>query len=83
MRTRKQPTGEKNLVGQRVEQRRKELFMKQKELLAKLQILGVDMNASGLSKLEGQIRHVNDFELIALSKALEMPVDDLLGIKKQ
>ena len=50
MRTRKQPTGEKNLVGQRVEQRRKELFMKQKDLLAKLQILGVDMNASGLSK---------------------------------
>ena len=83
MRTRKQPTGEKNLVGQRVEQRRKQLFMKQKDLLAKLQILGVDMNASGLSKLEGQIRHVNDFELIALSKALEMPVDDLLGIKKQ
>ena len=83
MRTRKQPTGEKNLVGQRVEQRRKELFMKQKDLLAKLQILGVDMNASGLSKLEGQIRHVNDFELIALSKALEMPVDELLGIKKQ
>ena len=83
MRTRKQPTGEKNLVVQRVEQRRKELFMKQKDLLAKLQILGVDMNASGLSKLEGQIRHVNDFELIALSKALEMPVDDLLGIKKQ
>ena len=83
MRTRKQPTGEKNLVGQRVEQRRKELFMKQKDLLAKLQILGVEMNASGLSKLEGQIRHVNDFELIALSKALEMPVDDLLGIKKQ
>ena len=83
MRTRKQPTGEKNLVGQRVEQRRKELFMKQKDLLAKLQILGVDMNASGLSKLEGQIRHVNDFELIALSKALEIPVDDLLGIKKQ
>lgn len=83
MRTRKQPTGEKNLVGQRVEQRRKELFMKQKDLLAKLQVLGVDMNASGLSKLEGQIRHVNDFELIALSKALEMPVDDLLGIKKQ
>ena len=83
MRTRKQPTGEKNLVGQRVEQRRKELFMKQKDLLANLQILGVDMNASGLSKLEGQIRHVNDFELIALSKALEMPVDDLLGIKKQ
>ena len=83
MRLRKQPIGDKNLIGLRVEEARKNQGMKQKELLAQLQVNGVDMNASGLSKLEGQIRHVNDFELIALSKALEMPVDDLLGIKKQ
>ena len=41
--------------------------MKQKELLAQLQVSGVDMNASGLSKLEGQIRYVTDFELAALA----------------
>ena len=41
--------------------------MKQKELLAQLQVNGVDMNASGLSKLEGQIRYVTDVELIALA----------------
>ena len=53
--------------------------MKQKELLAQLQVNGVDMNASGLSKLEGQIRYVTDFELAALSNILNVSVDWLLG----
>ena len=54
--------------------------MKQKELLAQLQVNGVDMNASGLSKLEGQIRYVTDFELAALSRILNVSVDWLLGL---
>ncbi|EJF40966.1 toxin-antitoxin system, antitoxin component, Xre domain protein [Clostridium sp. MSTE9] len=53
--------------------------MKQKELLAQLQVNGIDMNASGLSKLEGQIRYVTDFELVALSNILNVSVDWLLG----
>ena len=40
---------------------------------------GVDMNASGLSKLEGQIRFVTDVELVALADILEVSVDYLLG----
>ena len=51
MRIRKQEIGECNIIGVRVEQRRKELGMKQKELLTALQIEGIEMNASGLSKL--------------------------------
>jgi hypothetical protein len=39
------------------------------------------MNASGLSKLEGQIRSVSDIELIALSKILGVSVEWLLGLK--
>lgn len=53
--------------------------MKQKDLLAQLQVNGVDMNASGLSKLEGQIRFVTDIELVALADILEVSVDYLLG----
>ena len=37
------------------------------------------MNASGLSKLEGQIRYVTDIELVALADILETSVDSLLG----
>ena len=62
-----------------VEAVRKQKGMKQKELLAQLQVNGVDMNASGLSKLEGQIRFVTDVELVALADILEVSVDYLLG----
>ena len=72
MRLRKQALGNRNL----------ELGMKQKELLAQLQVNGVDMNASALSKLEGQVRCVNDFELAALANILNVSVDWLLGREK-
>ncbi len=78
MRLRSQPLGNRNLIGARVEQARKSQGMKQKELLAQLQVRGVDLNASGLSKLEGQIRSVSDFELLALSDILGVSVFWLL-----
>ncbi|ARP50813.1 MULTISPECIES: helix-turn-helix domain-containing protein [Caproicibacterium] len=80
MRLRKQALGSRNLVGARVEATRKSEGMKQKELLAQLQVQGVDMNASGLSKLEGQLRYVTDFELVALAKVFNVSVDWLLGL---
>lgn len=79
MRLRKQALGNRNLVGAKVGTARKKKGMKQKELLAQLQVRGVDMNASGLSKLEGQIRFVTDIELAALADILEVSVDYLLG----
>lgn len=81
MRIRKQSLGDRNIVGARIEQRRKVIGLKQKDLLTQLQIKGVDLNASGLSKLEGQLRYVTDFELKALSEVLNISVNDLLGIE--
>ncbi len=78
MRLRGQPLGTKNLIGARVETARKNQNMKQKDLLAQLQVRGVDLNASGLSKLEGQIRYVTDMELLALSDILNVSVMWLL-----
>ena len=74
MRLRSQPLGTRNLIGARVEQARKNQGMKQKELLAQLQVRGVDLNASGLSKLEGQLRSVTDLELLALSEILGVSI---------
>ena len=55
-----------------------------RELLAQLQVRGVDLDASGLSRLEGQIRFVTDFELLALSDILNVSVYWLLtGEEKQ
>lgn len=83
MRIRKQPLGDRNICGERIGQRRKEINMKQVDLLKALQDRGLDFNASGLSKLEGQIRGINDYELLALSEILDVSVSWLLGIDEK
>ncbi|WP_195984054.1 XRE family transcriptional regulator [Clostridium sp. D33t1_170424_F3] len=80
MRTRKEALGSRNIIGARVTEARKRLNdMTQRDLLAQLQVKGIEMNASGLSKLEGQHRYVMDFELAALADVLHVKVDWLLG----
>ena len=79
MRIRKQALGNRNIVGAKIEARRKELGMKQVDLLAQLQVKGIELTASGLSKLEGQLRSVNDYEVVALAEILDVPVTWLLG----
>ncbi len=81
MRTRKQELGDKNIIGARVEQQRKTAGLKQKDLLAQLQIRGIDLNSSGLSKLEGQLRGVADYELKAIAEVLGVSVNWLLDIE--
>jgi len=53
--------------------------MKQIELLAKLQISGVDISIPSLSLLEGQKRLVTDKELKALAGIFGVTADYLLG----
>lgn len=80
MRIRNQALGEMNIIGEKVEKQRKAIGMKQKDLLAQLQVRGIDLNASGLSKLEGQLRGVTDYELKAIAESLNVSVNWLLGI---
>lgn len=70
-----------NIVGKKIETRRKSIGMKQKDLLAQIQIRGIEMNASGLSKIEGQIRHVSDYELLAFADILGVSVNWLLDLE--
>lgn len=71
--------GNRNIVGARVTKARKRLGMKQNELLAKLQLSGVDLSTPALSLLEGQKRPVSDIELNALAAILHVSADWLLG----
>lgn len=82
MRTRKLELGNRNLIGARVTQARKAKDIKQVELLARLQVAGVDMSVPALSLLEGQKRPVSDIELNALADILEVSVDWLMGREK-
>lgn len=79
MKPRKLALGNRNIVGARVTQARLALGMKQVELLAKLQLAGVDISIPALSLLEGQKRMVSDIELSALADILNVSVDWLLG----
>ena len=58
--------------------------MKQKELLAQLQVRGVDINASALSKLEGQLRTRHGISsFLAFAEILDVDVFWLLTGKSQ
>lgn len=55
--------------------------MKQHELVSQMQLLGVDINPSSLSKLEGQVRAATDIEVKAIAEIFHVTSDELLDIK--
>ncbi|WP_270168405.1 helix-turn-helix domain-containing protein [Paenibacillus sp. SYP-B4298] len=79
MKHRTEPPGDKNIIGNRVTTIRKAKGMKQKEFLARLQTLGLDISPTSLSRLEGQHRLVQDYEVLVIARALEISVGELLG----
>lgn len=83
MKPRRLALGNRNMVGARVTLARRRLGMKQVELLAKLQVSGIEISIPALSLLEGQKRPVSDFELCALADTLHVSVDWLLGREKE
>ncbi len=78
MKQRKLALGNRNIIGARVTEARKNKNMKQIELLTQLQLNGIEMSTPALSLLEGQKRPVSDIELNALANILEVSVDWLL-----
>ena len=79
LKKRKLALGDRNLIGARVTEARQAQGMKQVELLAKLQLAGIDISSPALSLLEGQKRPVSDIELNALATILNVSVEWLLG----
>ena len=81
MKVRKQEYGECNCVGRQVERIRKSRGIKQKDFIAQMQTMGVDINPTSYSKLEGQIRIVTDKELYAMAKILNISMEELFDDK--
>ena len=77
MKTRKKSYGNANMVGQNIERLRKEKGIKQKDFIAKIQVLGCDMNPTSYSKLEGQLRSATDREIYTIAKVLGVPMEAL------
>lgn len=70
----------KNVIGMRVQQTRLSSDPKvtQGELVARLQVLGVMIDQSTLSKIENGQRPVTDIELVAFAKVLKVSPSSLL-----
>lgn len=79
MRIRTQDLGNSNLIGERLTKKRKAMGLKQREFIVQLQINGIDLSSSALSKIEGQHRIVTDKELTAIADVLNVTTDFLLG----
>ena len=77
MKLRKKEYGNANIVGKNIENMRKEQKIKQKDFISKLQTLGLDINPTSYSKLEGQIRVATDKEIYYIAKILKVSIDDL------
>ena len=77
MKLRKQAYGKGNLVGKNVERMRKERGIKQKDFIAKMQVMGCDINPTSYSKLEGQLRSATDREIYVIAKILGVPMEAL------
>ena len=76
---RRVPLGSRNIVGAKVERIRKAKHIKQKDLVAALQSRGMDICDTSMSRLEGQTRKVQDYELPIIAEALDVSVEWLLS----
>ena len=77
MKIRKQGYGNVNLIGKNIERMRKERGIKQKDFIAKMQVMGCDINPTSYSKLEGQVRSVTDKEIYVIAKILNVSIERL------
>ena len=74
----------KNIVGRRVAEARGLLRppITQDALSGKLARIGIQLDRAAVAKIENNHRHVLDFELKGLAKALDVEVNWLLGDRR-
>ncbi len=72
--------GNRNVIGHNISRMRDQKGISQGELLLRIQLLGVDMTQSKLSRIEGRRVVVTDRDMIAIAQALGVTMDELCRI---
>ena len=75
--------GRSNICGEQIRRFRRERKLSQGELAARLQLQEVQLDQKAVSRVEKGERFVSDFELVAFSRALRVPLEELLGLIKK
>lgn len=73
----------KNLCGENVKTIRNNIGMTQNTLVDLMQLHGIPINESDLSKMESGKRVVRDYEMKMIAQVLDVDVKELLGAGKQ
>jgi len=77
MKLRRKEYGDANMVGRNIERLRKKQGIKQKDFISKMQTMGIDINPTSYSKLEGQVRLASDKEVYTSAKILNVSLEAL------
>ena len=67
----------RNWIGSNLKKIRLLNGLSQEQLIAQLNLLGLDLDRTSLSRIENQNREVCDYELVYFSKALKVNIVDL------
>ena len=76
-------TGEKNLIGKRLIELRRQRHMSQRLLAYKLQLRGYDMDKNVITRIETNKRFVTDVEIKAFSEVFEISYEYLIDGKEK
>ena len=75
----KSADGTNNLSGPKIAQVRKAKGISQRKLAVKMQLLGFDVDHYFIRRVENGERFVTDIDLVIFSRALEVPISELLS----
>lgn len=69
--------GRNNICGNSIAKFRKQMGLSQRELSDKLQLIGLDVDKNAIQRMESGQRFITDIELIYITRALNVSLDDL------
>lgn len=70
--------GKRNICGDNVKEYRTKMNLTQSQLAIKMQVLGIDIDRIGITKIENGNRLCMDFELLGFSKIFDLPIESLI-----
>nr|DAQ30128.1 MAG TPA: helix-turn-helix domain protein [Caudoviricetes sp.] len=72
--------GKSNISGEKIKSARLKRELTQNQLVARLEVEGVDITQATLSRIESGERFVADFELALIAKILNVDINELIDL---
>ncbi|MFZ5969402.1 MAG: helix-turn-helix domain-containing protein [Bacillota bacterium] len=69
----------RNVLGRKIKEMRKKKGITQEQLTARLNIQGIEIDQSRVSKIESQIRPIFDYQIEGFAKALGVSIEELFN----